>query len=96
MRWQQLSSQVPQVLAIPRRRDALARRVRPGFIRARGDASLAQLAHVPILFVNHVPKLNRIVGFKSLRLNASGLNNQSQKISVRSGPERPLGRGLSI
>src|SRR4029453_122484 len=53
-----------QIITVPCRRDALARRVRPRFIRARGDALLAQLAHAPVLFVDRVPKLNRIVRFK--------------------------------
>src|SRR5262249_21735915 len=53
-----------KIIAVPRCRDTLARRVRPGFIRAGGDALLAQLAHVPVLSVDRVPKLNRIIGFK--------------------------------
>src|SRR5438270_6142273 len=58
------SAYLPHVILVPRCRDTLARRVRPGFVRARGNASLAQLAHVPVLLVYHVPELNGIIRIK--------------------------------
>src|SRR5437660_11723908 len=58
------SAYPPHVIVVPRCRDTLTCRVRPGFIRARGNASLAQLAHVPVLLVDHVPELNGIIGIE--------------------------------
>ena len=44
-------------------------------VRARRRASnslLAQLAHVPILFVRHVPEFDRVFGLEIARSKASG------------------------
>src|SRR6266496_5078185 len=59
---------VPQVLPVPCRGDALTRRVRPRHIRARGNALLAQFAHVPVLLVYHVPEFDCVVRFEILAL----------------------------
>ena len=53
-----------QIILIPRGWNFLPRRIWPRFIRARRDSLLAQLAHVPILFVRHVPELNRVLRFE--------------------------------
>src|SRR5438094_946075 len=50
-----------QIVFVPCRRNTFARRVRPRFIRARRDSLLAKLAYVPILFVRHVPKFDRVL-----------------------------------
>src|SRR5436309_3425460 len=60
----QLSPQVTQILPIPRCRDTLASRVRPGLIRTRGNALLAQLAHMPVLLVDHIPEPNGVIRIK--------------------------------
>src|SRR5256885_13544278 len=52
-----------QIVVVPRRRNTFARRVRSRLVCARGNTLLAQLAHMPILFVCHVPELNGVVGF---------------------------------
>src|ERR1051326_9506024 len=50
----------PQVHAVPRRRNALARRVRAGRVHPRANAELALLADVPILAVGAIPEFFRI------------------------------------
>src|SRR6267154_4797037 len=59
-----LSPQLTQIFPIPRCWNTLASRVRPRLIRARGNALLTQLAHVPVLLVNQVPELNGIFRIK--------------------------------
>src|ERR1043166_626853 len=53
-----------QIFPIPCRGDALARRVGAGLVGARTNTQLAQFAHVPVLSIGHVPKLDRIFGIK--------------------------------
>src|SRR6266700_6013706 len=53
-----------QIFPIPCRRDTFPRRIGSRLIRARRDALLAQLAHVPVLFVRHVPEFDRVVWMK--------------------------------
>src|ERR1700736_2594550 len=55
-----------KIIFVPRRRNFLPRRIRPRLIRARRDPLLTQLAHVPILFVRHVPEFNRVLRFEIL------------------------------
>src|SRR4029078_5461821 len=59
---------VAQILTVPRGGNALPWRVRARLVRARGNALLAQLAHVPVLLVRHVPELNRVLGFEIFSL----------------------------
>src|SRR5437773_9077601 len=56
-----MSAHLAKIIFVPDRRNTLPRRVRSRLIRARGNTLLTQLAHVPILFVGHVPKLNRVL-----------------------------------
>src|SRR6266496_4422475 len=58
------SAHLPQVVIIPCRRNTFPRRVRTRLIRARGNTLLAQFAHMPVLPVYHVPKLNGIIRIK--------------------------------
>src|SRR5204862_6862188 len=55
---------LPQICPIPSRRDTFPRRIGPRLIRARRDALLAQLTHVPVLLVRHVPEFDRVVRVK--------------------------------
>src|SRR5688572_3084165 len=50
-----------QILAVPGRRNAFARRIRTGLIGARSNPLLAELADMPVLFIGHVPKVDRVV-----------------------------------
>ena len=52
---------MPQIFAVPRRRNALARRIRARLICARCNALLAKFADMPILFVRQVPEFDRVV-----------------------------------
>src|SRR5206468_4869901 len=56
-----MSAYLAKIILVPGRRNTFPRRVRSRLIRARGNTLLTQLAHVPILFVSHVPKLNRVL-----------------------------------
>src|SRR5947208_16644329 len=56
-----MSAHLANIILVPDRRNTFPRRVRSRLIRARGNTLLTQLAHVPILFVAHVPKLNRVL-----------------------------------
>src|SRR5262249_497372 len=42
-------------------------------VRARHDSLLAQFANVPVLFVRHVPKLDRVLRIKILSLERVGM-----------------------
>src|SRR5437773_10273700 len=56
-----MSAHLANIILVPDRRNTFPRRVRSRLIRARGNTLLTQLAYVPILFVGHVPKLNRVL-----------------------------------
>src|SRR5947208_10202156 len=69
-----------------RSRDAFARGVRSRFICAGSNALLAQLAHVPVLFIDHVPELNgifwiKIAALECLDRKSTRLNSSHQIIS---------------
>src|SRR5258706_11022214 len=51
---------LPQVLAVPGRRNALARRVRAGLVAPRSDPELAAGDDVPVLAVGEVPELDPV------------------------------------
>src|SRR6266550_1603893 len=53
--WRLVSERLEES-AVPRRRNTLARGVRPGLVRARADAELAPRADVPILPIGPVPE----------------------------------------
>src|SRR6185369_7662586 len=68
-----------QIFAIPRGHNTLARRIRTRSICARGNALLAQLAHVPILAIGHVPKFDGVVRVKVGAAESMGMKEPIAK-----------------
>src|SRR5689334_3121418 len=64
-----------KIMSVPGSRNAFPRRVRPWLITPGGDPLLAQLAHMPVLAISHIPKLNRIIRVVTLilRLGSVGM-----------------------
>src|SRR5258706_10124756 len=81
----------PQVLPIPRRRNALARRVGTRLIHPRADAQLALLADVPVLAVGAVPELLGIADVVARRRRRVGIHQpltHHARLQRRLGPHR--------
>src|SRR5437879_8424247 len=55
----------PKKLPVPRRRNALPRRVRAGSVGTRSNTRVALLADVPVLPVGLVPEPHRVVGIEA-------------------------------
>src|SRR5438093_10857556 len=56
-----MSAHLAKIILVPGRRNTFARRVRSRLICARRYPVLAQFTHVPVLPVDLVPKLDRVV-----------------------------------
>ena len=63
----------PQILPVPRRRNALARRVGPRRVAAGRDPELAPLDDVPVLPVREVPELDRVLDVALGSASVSGM-----------------------
>src|SRR5438105_6770137 len=88
LRW--ASAHHAQIVLIPSCGYRLPRRIRPRLIRARGDSLLAQLADVPVLFVGHIPKLDRVLGIEVFSLERIRMKKpvaNDQRSLGRSEPE---------
>src|SRR5881397_2200027 len=71
----------PEELTVPRRRNALPRRVGAGLVGPRSDPRVALLADVPVLPVGLVPEPHRVVGIEA-------------RLPERIGVEQPLARDV--